>query len=186
MNRYPLSRQTIVQISFPKLKVALTLAGVLLTNEELQLLQNGFMSDRSKDMVRFSIRTVSCARISLLQVGSRSLCLFRPAQDVSGVVGRRPRERRWRWRRGYRHNFVACPPEHLILHGLRDVCERVRHCVELCPGNIYAKKRCIDTPCVGVCMNVHCRPSRHPATAEVAVSILFCASSLERRWTGEG
>eukprot|EP00903_Cladosiphon_okamuranus_P014842 g13743.t1 len=39
------------EISFPKLKVALALAGVLLTSDELQVLQDGFRSDRSKDMV---------------------------------------------------------------------------------------------------------------------------------------
>lgn len=45
-----------IQISFPKLKVALALAGVLLTSDELQVLQNGFRSDRSGDMVRTYVR----------------------------------------------------------------------------------------------------------------------------------
>ncbi|CAM9343026.1 unnamed protein product [Scytosiphon promiscuus] len=46
------------EISFPKLRVALALAGVLLTDEELRILQRGFRSDRSGDMVdwkRFAI-----------------------------------------------------------------------------------------------------------------------------------
>lgn len=49
------------QISFPKFKVALALAGVLLTSEELQVLQNGFRSDRSKDMV--SLEEVVCINV---------------------------------------------------------------------------------------------------------------------------
>lgn len=40
------------QISFPKLRVALALAGVLLTDQELRTLQRGFRSDKSGDMVR--------------------------------------------------------------------------------------------------------------------------------------
>lgn len=39
------------KITLPKLKVALALAGVLLTNEELHILEHGFRSDRSADMV---------------------------------------------------------------------------------------------------------------------------------------
>ncbi|CAM9270699.1 unnamed protein product, partial [Ectocarpus sp. 13 AM-2016] len=39
------------EITLPKLKVALALAGVLLTNEELHILEHGFRSDRSRDMV---------------------------------------------------------------------------------------------------------------------------------------
>ncbi|CBJ27458.1 conserved unknown protein [Ectocarpus siliculosus] len=39
------------EITLPKLKVALALAGVLLTNEELHILEHGFRSDRSGDMV---------------------------------------------------------------------------------------------------------------------------------------
>ena len=40
------------QVSFPKLKVSLALAGVLLTDKELHILQEGFRSDLNSDMVR--------------------------------------------------------------------------------------------------------------------------------------
>lgn len=43
-----------VQVSLPELKVALALAGVQLTNEELNILERGFRSDRSADGVSVS------------------------------------------------------------------------------------------------------------------------------------
>eukprot|EP00904_Undaria_pinnatifida_P007730 jgi/Undpi1/4087/HiC_scaffold_16.g07454.m1 len=39
------------QVSFPKLKVSLALAGVLLTDKELHIMQEGFRSDLNSDMV---------------------------------------------------------------------------------------------------------------------------------------
>lgn len=39
------------QVSLPKLKVALALAGVNLTDEELHILEAGYRSDRNGDMV---------------------------------------------------------------------------------------------------------------------------------------
>lgn len=40
------------QVSLPKLKVALALARVELTSEELSILEAGFKSDRNADLVR--------------------------------------------------------------------------------------------------------------------------------------
>ncbi|CAM9638892.1 unnamed protein product [Pylaiella littoralis] len=51
------------EISFPKLKVALALAGVLLTTEELRVLQSGFRGDRSGDMVDWRRLAVAVNKI---------------------------------------------------------------------------------------------------------------------------
>lgn len=40
------------KLSTPKVKVALALAGVILTDDELHIIEDGFRSDRNYDMVR--------------------------------------------------------------------------------------------------------------------------------------
>lgn len=147
-----------VQISTPKLKVALALAGVHLTSEELQVLQDGFRSDRSKDMVRTREGACFGCLLSVEEIsdrmewGTHLNCSDQRAMRMSCCPSPRTASGA-----GVITSLFLVLRKNLVLHESRDACERLRYRVDvgvwLRPfGERYSRlvvHRTVSTHCCG-------------------------------------